>query len=441
MKNISFLINQISRTPAFYIFSIIFLFTALNSIFNTILYSMGYEYPYTTFLYTPADTFADYFKVIFSYPEAANLHIEVTSKFSELLNNYLYDNPYNGIEGLSNGQLSNLHATPLGIWIALLNLKLMLYVNPVTLFLSVLLVGFTLAYKFVASISVTKSDCLFLFLSLLICYPSLFMLTRGHIYSGISSLSLMIFIVLMFQDRKKYLGLILLAIAVNLRPNAVVFLFALGICESRNLRKDIPIFIGFTAFIFLTSLFFANRIYPDYTFSNFLSGVSIYHDLYVIGNSGLAFGSSLFGPLKVIFGYSKMLEALPICIAGLMVVISTLLLHNKEISKIAFLFILCSSYVLGSAVIADYHLTVFFAPLLCIYLEQKKGLIKSSSALLNKELLIVFFTSLFVLCPKNYIYIKHTSIQIALNPLLLLIASILIIKLGYLNSRYSHLAK
>jgi hypothetical protein len=434
-------INQISRKPAFYIFAIIFLFTALNSIFNTLLYSLGYGYPYTTFLFDPADRLADYFKVIFSFPEAANLQIEVTSGFSELLNNYLHNNPYKGIAAASSGQLSNLHAPPIGTLIGLLNLKLMHYVNPVTLFLSILLVGFSLAYKFVASISVSKSDLLFLFLSLLFCYPSLFMLTRGHIYSGISSLSLLIFIVLMFQDRKKYLGLILLAIAVNLRPNAVVFLFALGICDSRNLRKDIPIFIGFTTFIFLTSLFFANRIYPDYTLSNFLSGVSIYHDIYVIGNAGLAFGSSLFGPLKAIFGYSKVIEVLPIVIAGLMVAIGTLQLRNNTISKIAFLFILCSSYVLGSAVIADYHLTVFFAPLLCIYLEQRKGLFNSLSPPLSKELLIVFFASVFLLCPKNYIFIKFISGQVALNPLVLLIACILIIRLSVLKSSYNQLSK
>jgi hypothetical protein len=75
---IHFMIKQISRKPAFYIFAIIFFFTALNSIFNSLLFSLGYGFPYTTFLFNPADRFADYFKGIFSYPDAANLHIEVT---------------------------------------------------------------------------------------------------------------------------------------------------------------------------------------------------------------------------------------------------------------------------------------------------------------------------------------------------------------------------
>ena len=440
MNKITVMNNQIRRNPAFYIFAIIFLFTSLNSIFNTLLFSMGYGFPYTTFLFNPADRFADYFKGIFSYPEAANLHIEVTSRFTELLNSYLHNNPYNGVGAALNGQLSNLHSPPLGTLLGLLNLKLMHYVNSLLLFSSIFFVGFALAYRFLSSISASKEDSIYLFLALLLSYPCLFMITRGHIYSGITSLSLLIFIVLMFQDRKKYLGLVLLAIAVNLRPNAIIFLLALGICESRILKKDIPIFIGLTTFIFLTSLFFTNKIYTDYTLSNFLLGVSVYHNLYVIGNSGIAFGSSLFGPLKVIFGYSKFIEALPILIAGIIVAISWINLRNNKDSKIAFLFILCSTYVLGSAVIADYYLTVFFAPLLCIYLNQKSWEYQRTSPLLNTEILIVFFASLMVLCPKNYIYIKHTSIQVLLNPLLLLVASVLIIRLGFLRSRYRQLS-
>ena len=435
MNKIFFVSNQIGRNPAFYIFALIFLLTALNSIFNTLATSLGYGYPYTTFLFDPADRFADYFKGIFSFPEAANLQIKVTSRLSELLYNYLNNNPYQGIAAIESGQLSHFHAPPLGTLVGLLNLKLMHYVNPLALFVSVLLVGFGLAYKFVASISASKSDLIFLFLSLLFCYPSLLMVTRGHIYSGISSLSLLIFIVLMFQDRKKYLGLILLAIAVNLRPNAIIFLFALGICESRNLKKDIPLFIGLSTVIFLVSLFFANRIYSDYTLSNFLLGVGIYHSLYVITNGGLALGSSLFGPLKALFGYSKFIEILPLIISGIFVLISTIQLRTGNISKIAFLFILCSSYVLGSSVFADYHLTVFFSLLLCIYLEQKKGFLHSQLPSLPKELLLVFLASVFVLCPKNYIYIGSTSAQIALNPAALLAASILIILAGGLSLR------
>jgi len=245
----------------------------------------------------------------------------------------------------------------------------------------------------------------------------------------------------LFQEKRKISSLILLAIAVNLRPNAIIFLFVLLISDFKNLKKEILLFVLIATIVFFTSLFLANYIYPDYSIHNMLLAINIYHDKYVIGNGGLAFGSSLFGPLKVIFGYTKPLEALPVIIAGLIVTISTLQLRNKQISKIAFLFILCSSYVLGSSVIADYHLTVFFAPLLCIYLDKKNSLYDHTFSPLNKELFIVFFASVFVLCPKNYIYFKYTSIQIALNPIFLLIASILIIMLGCMRPRTTQLNK
>jgi hypothetical protein len=47
----------------------------------------------------------------------------------------------------------------------------------------------------------------------------------------------------------------------------------------------------------------------------------------------------------------------------------------------------------------------------------------------------------FILCPKNYVYIGIISAQVALNPAVLLMASILIIHLGGLNSRHNQLAK
>jgi hypothetical protein len=438
MSKIYLISSKIGRNLAFAIFALIFLLTSLNAIFNILATELGYNYPYTTFLFSPEDRFADYFKVIFSYPGAEDIDLSGTAN---ILVGYLHNNPYQGQAGLAGGALTHFHMPPLTTLISLLNLKLMYFISPITIFVSIFLIGFILVYKLINDISASTLDTLLLFLATLFCYPTLLMITRGHIFSGISSLALLAFLVFMFQEKRKYLSLILLAIAVNLRPNAIIFLFALGMCDFKNLKKDIPIFILISAIIFLTSLFFARSMYSDYSIDNMLLAISIYHDQYVIGNNGLAFGSSLFGPLKVIFGYSKLLEALPILMAGLMVVISTLQLRNKTISKIAFLFILCASYVLGSAVIADYHLTVFFAPLLCIYLEQKKGLFNSLSPPLTKELLIVFFASVFILCPKNYIFIKFISGQVALNPLVLLIASILIIHLGGLNSRHNQLAK
>lgn len=440
MNKVSFIANELDRRPAFLIFVIIFSLTALNAIFNSIAFSLGYEFPYATFLFNPNDRFADYFKMVFSYPGAADLQIAGASRFSMLLSDYLYNNPYKGLAGLARGELTNFHLTPLTTIISLLNLKFMHYLNPVMIFVAILLLGLTVVYKFIVNISGSKLDLVFLLLSLLFCYPILFMVTRGNVFSGITFMSLLAFLVFMYQDKKRYLALILLAIAVNIRPNSIVFIFALGLCESKNLKKDIPLFLGMVASFFIASLFFSNLMYADYNIDNILSGLRIYHAQYVIGNGGLAFGSSLFSPLKAVLGYSKLIETVPIVIAGLFVVISALQLRANKISKIAFVFILCTSYVLGSAVIADYHLAVFFAPLLCMYLERGKGYFNSTSPALTKELLIVFFSSVFVLCPKNYLYIGSISGQVALNPIVLLLASIFIVLAGGMKSRGERLA-
>lgn len=438
MKKIDFVSSKIAENPAFSIFSLIFLLTSLNAIFNMLASELGYQFPYTTFLFLPEDRYADYFKVIFSYPGVENVNF---SGSANALMHFLQNNPYQGKAGLTEGALTHFHMPPLTTLISLLNLKLMHFLNPITIFVSVFLIWFLLVYTLINTFSKTTLDSWLLFLATLFCYPTLFMTTRGHIFSGISSLALLAFLVFLFQEKRNFFSLILLAIAVNLRPNAIIFLVVLLMCDFKNLKKEILLFVLISTIVFFTSLFLANNIYPDYCIHNMLLAINIYHDKYVIGNGGLAFGSSLFGPLKVIFGYTKLLEALPVIIAGLMVSIGTLQFRNKQISKIAFIFIICSSYVLGSSVIADYHLTVFFAPLLCIYLDKKNSLYDHTFSPLNKELLIVFFASVFVLSPKNYIYFKYTSIQIALNPIFLLIASILIIVLGCLHPRTTQLNK
>lgn len=429
MNKISFISSAISRRPAFAIFFLIFSLTALNAIFNTLAFAVGYEYPYTTFLLFPSDRFADYFKVIFSYPGAADVNLEGSSA---LLTHYLHDNPYQGQAGLAGGALTHFHMPPFTTLVSLLNLKLMHFINPKMLFVAIFSIGFILTYKFISDLPGSKLDLFFIFLAILFSYPTLFMVTRGHVFSGISSLALLVFLVFMFQEKRKYFALILLAIAVNLRPNAIIFIFALGLCEPRNLKKDIPIFLGATAAIFLASYFLCNSMYADYTIENFLAALRIYHSMYVVNNGGLEFGSSLFGALKLAFGYNKFFEMAPVVIAALLVLVSTLYFYKNIITKVAFIFLLCAAYVLGSSVIADYHLTIFFAPLLYLYLDRSNAP-NSYTSSLDLESLIIFLSSVFVLCPKSYIYFGSVSWQVILNPLVLLLASTYIIVASGLN--------
>jgi hypothetical protein len=420
------LAKVVMNQPILGIFVIIFTMVSLNAIFNSISTAMGDSFPRTTFLFNPKDLFADYFKVIFSYPEASSLVISESSILSSLLTEYLRNNPYQGINGLSAQTLTHFHNTPLSTAFALINLYLMKWIAPIWLFLLMLVGLFLSSYLIIKRVAASPYDRLFLMLSIIICYPTLFLITRGHIFSGIAFVALISYLVLIYEDRK-WLALLLLAVAVNIRPNAMIFVIALFVAPSGFKVKDSLLFLAVTSVIFIITFCLSNLLYPDYTISNFLLGLKTYHTMYVIGNGGLGFGSSLFGPIKLVFGASSVSEVSSMIFAGLFIISAIWLKTTNRITRSTFIFIICASYVLGTPVFADYHLGIFFAPLIYLYLESGKGgyiEIKHSSRV---EYLVVYFTSIFMLIPKNYFYVKFTSAQVILNPIILLLMTITII--------------
>ena len=168
---------------------------------------------------------------------------------------------------------------------------------------------------------------------------------------------------------------------------------------------------------------------------NALKGLKIYHDLYVVGNSGLGYGSSLYGPMKLIFGATSLTEFTAMLIAGILLFLSIIKKLMNKISNSAFVFIVSACYVLGSSVIADYYLSIFIVPLLIYYLEYNK---KSATDLLvvdRIEFICIFFGSIFMLIPKNYIFYHGISFQVLLNPIVLLILTVGIIYYYWVKKR------
>ena len=416
--NKTFFKNQLHLRPALLIFCCIFIMTGLNAIFNSIAFSLGYGYPYASFLFDPSDRFADYFKGIFSLPGASDLQIGGSS----LLRGYLDNNPYGGVKALTDGTLTNLHGTPLVTLIALLNLKLMHFISPWYVFCAIFFSGAVLIYALVKKIARSTLDSVLLFASLLLCYPTLFMVTRGHIYSGMTALALSIFLLCAYQNKKRFLAILLLAIAVNLKPNAIIFILALGLPGLKNIKMDVFVFTCLAACIGATSYLLANATLPDYTPENWLKAVSIYHDIYVVHNAGLAYGSSLFGPLKSLFGYGKFIEIVPLVLACLIIIFGTIQFHTNKISKSSYIFILCASYVYGSAVFADYHLLILFTPLICLYMESGISPLNTHRPIFFSDLNIIFVSSVLLLSPKCYMYKGNISDQVLLNPLILVTA-------------------
>ena len=423
------MINLSKKNPAFTAFLLILIFTLLNSFFNSLSSAFGLNFPYTTFLFSPGDLFADYFKVIFSYPHVGFYDLETIPKFSNLLKSYFETNPYQGVTGLLLGDLSHFHLTPLTTLVSLLSFKLMQYISPLWLFCMSMAVIFIIYYYIINKVVVVKNDKLLWYLSLLISYPTLFFVTRGNIFAGITSMSILGFLVFFFKG-KKYFAYFLLAVAVNIRPNAIIYVCAVLINNQKIRYKELVYFVAFSAAIFMFTLYFSNSIYHDYTLSNFLSGLKIYHSLYVYGNGGMAYGSSLFSPLKVLFGANSFSELSSLFIAGIFLLVSIILKLRNNISDSIYVFLISSCYVLGSSVFADYHLGVFISPLLLYYLEKTRKSVSGISNIGNIdsfEFIMIYASSILMLSPKNYIFYHGYSLQVILNPLILLFSTSLII--------------
>ena len=186
--------------------------------------------------------------------------------------------------------------------------------------------------------------------------------------------------------------------------------------------------------LFGLSLYVAQWIYPDYTIGSFLQGLGIYYHGYVLGNSGLNYGSSGFGLVKVILAALEAnfigLESVNILIslwAMVILLLAVFLFLWNRLSGFVFAFLICSIYVLSGSTFSDYHLIVFWGTVMVYGTYSDTG-----KVILTPLDLIVLCVSVFLLVPKHYIFLNGLSAQVIINPYVLVIAvlSIFILVLG-----------
>lgn len=431
-------LRKFIQNPISLVLKIIFFFIALQAIFNILIDAiLDIGFPYTTFLFLPSDRFADYFEVILSYPMVN----KIKSFHSAIALHYLHNNNYHGVDGLVTGTvITHFHLTPLSTLFSLMNLHWMKHVSPQECFVFLLIASLCMMYLLVKKISSTKKDQCFWMLSMLLCYPTLFLVTRGNLFAGIAFLTLL-GALLFFREGKIFWALLLLAIGVNIRPNAMIFIFAMLIGNLRFsvLLKGLLYFCILSSAIFFISLRCSHILYHSYTLTHFLKGLYIYHFWYAIHSMGIAYDSSIFGMLKLFpdnfilwgplkslpFDFSNSLEVIGMIIAGLCFLGALWLKIKNKIFNSTYIFMLCAVYVLGSSIIEVYHLGIFFAPLIYLYLESKEWRLNQLSTFKRLEILIVFFASICMLIPKNYYFFNpenNWSIEMILNPAFLFFA-------------------
>jgi hypothetical protein len=294
------------------------------------------------------------------------------------------------------------------------------------IFLTFLLINFAIS---------GANDRLILLFCFFASYPFLFALQRGNLFSVITSLGIIFFTLTILKNKNIFFGLLCLAIAINIRPNAFFFLPILLLMPNHRWLIRLLVLLALTATIFILSYLIDSLVYPDYSLINFIKGLSIYHSISVIGAGGDSYNSSIFYLMKFLFNYSWFLEFIGLFSGFLILVIAVLGYLKKLIDSTSFIFILCASYMCGTSVFADYHLLIFMLPIVIICSNVEKiSPLRASLKDLSQPSWIIYFTCIFILSPKNYIFNQSgISIFVLLNPLMAIVG----ISLVFFSSRIS----
>lgn len=419
------------------VFVFIFSSLALNSIFNSLAYSLGFQYPYTSFLFYREDLFADFFKSNFAIARELGILLNAT-ELPSLIKSYLLINPYHGLPELESGMLTVFHLPPLTMLVNIVTIYLMKWFGGMFIYIMLTLILVTSLYLALRGFCINIIDSLLWLIACLMTYPALMIITRGNLFAGLAGLSIGAYCILTFMDSRKYLALFFLAVAVNVRPN-LIFLSALFLIFHQNFRiKYLLFFLISSCLILFGSLFLDHLVFPDYTLQNFFLGLKNYHTIYVENAAGVEFGSSLFGAVTILIGSSKNLEISVLIFGILLIFYSSLLLYLSKISPIAYSYVMLSICSLSTVIFADYHLIVFIIPLLLLFLQKKGALVKGLLVESKIEFYSILYGCLFLLVPKNYFYLEGAlSLQVLINPVIMLITIVLVLFSKNLNHIFS----
>jgi hypothetical protein len=409
------------------------LLTGLNAVVCALVYEAGYGA--STFLFGPADRFADLLKVGLSYKAflAGKVSAAKLALWPELYRGWYTGGDYAQRIGEKAGAITNLHLPPLGQLLGLAEGQVIVSVHTpgraVVLFLALYVVLAAIAVGFALPARDRRPGVLAgAAVGLLLSYPALLMMTRGNFHSGFTSLGVLAFCLALW--RRGTVGpwsTLALALAVNLRPNAAIFALALPL--ALGLRASLPHLarLAATAGAIAAGAFaVAARLLPEYRPATFLGALRIYGDLYVTGDHGATFNSSLLGLVKFVarvgdpaaagMGASPALSWAIFNVTAVALVGAALLaLRSGRLrpSSACFLLVLC--YVLGTPTFGDYHLLVVVGPLLLLHLEAEDGEVAWDGA---ARALVIGATLL--LAAKNEISWGGRSLQVAINPLVAL---------------------
>lgn len=421
----------------------------------------------------PDDRFADLLKIGFSYPQfRPGIKLETFLSWPRDIQAYFIQPGYRGVEGLDmRGNETHFHQPPLTTLYLMSSAAFVVLTQSIWLDLSLFYLLYLATSQWAIWVGVPRERrtvklILVTLLFAVVSSPALFILCRGNFNAGFTSLMITAFLLCLFvRARASLPALLSLAIAVNLRPNAIIFVLVLPLVL--GLKQSIKPLIKFAAItlsILICSYLAVHRIYPDYTVEHFLIGLALYKKIYVTGGLADGANNSLLGLIKNYTRMSTTLNPLLLLLVLICTLLSLVFLVVQRPSKwvlaaplsLPFLyalfllythkspdvfavnsvasailavivcaglwrstdrlliapFIFTAMYCLLCPVFADYHLLVFVAPMLIAYLGEYEPV--------RNRLLFcaIGLFSVVLLSPKNYVYVNGLSMQTVINPLL-----------------------
>ncbi len=354
-------------------------------------------------LYEPSQRFGDFILVVYAVPHSGNY-----PPGFEAITEWFVNNP-----GYKDGRFTIMHLPPFSMLLTVLASKLFQILSPMLVFF---VLTIALVVSFFSTLR-TKTGAAIAYTAIL-SYPVAFMIDRGNLYAGLCGACLVAALV---RRKTDAVGIMLFAVALNIRPNALPVLLPLLIAH-RNIDWRFGLRVGIAAVALgVASAIMAHALYPEYTLSSFRHGMSLYLKGTLDSPLMLAFGSSAYSALYAM-GFPSLV--LGTVLAGTLASVAIIVRYFGELDAGNFTFICVSAYALGSAVFVDYHMIVFIAPL--IMSEDKTTKLASLLLLIPKSYFLINYNP-------SKIETHYTTTQVLTNPAIMILVSGFILIAGALN--------
>lgn len=381
------------------VFRLAFVLLCLNTTIAIINSLSGLDYPFNTFLVWPSERFGDLFRGVDGFGI-----VDVWPGFESNFKYYDHLLPFTATSYFITGKLIQLFDDK--------------YIVLSLIYLVCILVTFF--------VSIKRNNRPSVIFFALCSYPMIFAMDRGNI-------AMVVFLLLLiaFTTRHIVLSTLCIALAASIKLTPVVFVLLLLLDQPLSVRwviKVMGLLLGWLLIInFISIQFNGNYLSPSlFSLSVLFNGpINSYNISHVKTLQGLGFGSSIFMPLVYLCRKYEIPEFFKSYELAFFVItaIGFCLLIKREIKytfywlleKKNMLFVACLSFVLLMPVTADYYLLMLLIPLLVFPKTSFSfGYFLCYALVLGPK-------NIFFLLPSSFQGNKDVSLQVFVNPVLLLI--------------------